>query len=138
MDALKYNSGPAMPYLSTPCGRATPKTGRVACGHLRPFWTPHAVRLCTTSRRQRTPNVAFYGKTHQHLISFVVVIPSLFVYLRCPLTVGRNVTTTGKQIWEMFQGPAKPLYCKSCGWLSLDRPVGQARNGQLQSFLKKT
>jgi hypothetical protein len=35
----KVLPGPAMPYPSTPCGRA-------ACGRLLPFWTPHAVRLC--------------------------------------------------------------------------------------------
>jgi hypothetical protein len=46
-------TGPAMPYSSTPYGRATPETaygrfrgdpltGRAACGRLQPFWTPHA------------------------------------------------------------------------------------------------
>jgi hypothetical protein len=33
--------GPAMPYLSTPCGRATPETAVT-----NPPWIPHTVQLC--------------------------------------------------------------------------------------------
>jgi hypothetical protein len=53
----KVSPGPAMPYPSTPCGRATLKqpygpfrgsspTRRAACGRLPPLWTPNVVRLC--------------------------------------------------------------------------------------------
>jgi len=46
----EVSAGPAMPYPTTNCRRATtkrggPPAGRVACGRLLPFWTPHAVRL---------------------------------------------------------------------------------------------
>jgi hypothetical protein len=34
---LKVSSGPAMPYPSTPCGRATPETSRI-------FWNPPPVQ----------------------------------------------------------------------------------------------
>jgi hypothetical protein len=53
----KVSSGPAMPYPSSPYGRATLETahGRFKGGlpirlaardHLLPLWTPHAARLC--------------------------------------------------------------------------------------------
>jgi hypothetical protein len=55
---FKVLPGPAMPYPSTPCGRATPemalrpfhgwpthRAGQVACGRLPPIWRRHAIRL---------------------------------------------------------------------------------------------
>jgi hypothetical protein len=52
----KVSTGPAMPYPSPPCGRATPDTAlrqfqgkpthrAAACGHLLPLRISHAVRL---------------------------------------------------------------------------------------------
>jgi hypothetical protein len=50
MDSLKYHSDPPCSTLLPPPGRQPLKreacpAGRVACGLLLPFWTPHAVRL---------------------------------------------------------------------------------------------
>jgi hypothetical protein len=48
MDSLKFHPGPLCRTLLRPAGGIPPKrpTGQVACSHLLPFWTPHAVRLC--------------------------------------------------------------------------------------------
>jgi hypothetical protein len=57
MDSLKFHSVPPCPTLLRPlggpplkrlygCFRGDPPAGRVACSHLLPFRTPHAVRLC--------------------------------------------------------------------------------------------
>jgi hypothetical protein len=58
MDSLKIHPGLPCPTLLCPEGGPPPKwplccfrggsfTGRVACRRLLPFWTPHAVRLCS-------------------------------------------------------------------------------------------
>jgi hypothetical protein len=52
-----HGPGPALPYPSMPCGRATPETavpllkrpnGRFRGGRLLSLWTPEAVGLCST------------------------------------------------------------------------------------------
>jgi hypothetical protein len=48
----KVLPGSALPYPSTPCGRATPEMAfrdgpplrPAACSRLQPLWTPHALR----------------------------------------------------------------------------------------------
>jgi hypothetical protein len=57
MDSLNFHSGLPCPTLLRPAGgaplkrpvvrfRGSPPTGQAACGHLLPFWTSHAIRLC--------------------------------------------------------------------------------------------
>jgi hypothetical protein len=57
MDSIKFHPDPTCPTLLRPAGgpplkrpydhfRGGLPAGRVACGHLLPLWTPHAVRLC--------------------------------------------------------------------------------------------
>jgi hypothetical protein len=59
MDSLKDHSGPPCLTLLRPvggpplrrpssCFRGDPTARRAACGHLLPFWAPHAIRLWET------------------------------------------------------------------------------------------
>jgi hypothetical protein len=61
MDSLKFYLGPHCIIFPRPAGgpplkqlynrlRGGPPSGRAACGRLLPFWTPHAVGLCPSSK----------------------------------------------------------------------------------------
>jgi hypothetical protein len=54
MDSLKYHSGPACPTFQRPVSEPPSTAGRAACGHLLPFWTPHAVHLWPTLTLEST------------------------------------------------------------------------------------
>jgi hypothetical protein len=63
MDSLKFHPGPPWPTLLRSAGgpplkrhhghlSGGPPAGRLACGCLLPFWTPHAVRLWNNSSNE--------------------------------------------------------------------------------------
>jgi hypothetical protein len=93
MDSLNFHPGPPCPNLLHPAGepplkrpygsfRNDPPAWRSACGRHPPLWTPHAVRLCTSTSTSPGPGAQCPGPCQRclfHHLSWLRsnVIPSL-------------------------------------------------------------